>query len=117
MRHDIREGDVVQFRYANSEPGKIRLGRVTHIRDCWDYPLRPETEDRQPDLVRSRWLIGLAMADGTHRQFYDCGLIELQRVGIIRRLFITLSGTQFGDATKQKSPKARKVGRGRPRIS
>lgn len=98
----IRPGDVIEFHYTQSDPEKIRLGKVKRIRDTETDPIDYRSVRYSQHLRRSRYLVSLRMADGTYRQFYDCALTNLHRVGRIRRALLYLSGVRFDDAAQSK---------------
>lgn len=94
----IKPGEVVEFHYTQSDPDKIRLGKVQYVRDTESEPLEEKTLRYSQYLRRSRYLLTMLMADGTYRQFYDCALTGLKKVGMIRRSLLYLSGVRFEPA-------------------
>lgn len=99
----LKKGDVVEFHYSQSEPDKIRLGKIHRIRDTETDPLDPRSMRYAQALRRSRYLLTLVMADGTYRNFYDCALTNLHKVGMIRRTLLRLSGVRFEKPSESQS--------------
>src|SRR5687768_791076 len=104
----MKTGDVIEFHYDSSEPGKERIGKVAYIRDTHKEPLKPETIRRNPEIRRSRYIVGCRMADKTFRTFYSDGLTELQKLGILRRSLLYLAGVTF-ETTDDKIDKMGEV--------